>query len=120
MLRTTITVTRPANPGPGSSYYAETWRVYVEQEKHPGGWAFKVTGMLLAEHIPQQWDSEKRVWIEAYDREIPGVILGPETLPSLAAARKRAGSMADVLCGQLYPNWKPVHFDKHGNGNVEK
>lgn len=113
MIRTRIDVHRPSFSGS----YAETWRVTVDQVKQPWGWDFMVQGTFVAEHVPQQYDTEKHAWVEAHDREIPGLFVPAEAVryPSLVAARDRARSVADVLDGRPFPEWKAVHFDLRGN-----
>ena len=98
-VRTTIKVERPPgfSGGIGASYrYGEVWEVKVVEEHHMSRKDFIVNAILL---------HEKR---NGQDISIPGVKLGPETYTTLAAARKRARQWADVLSGQLYPEWEEV------------
>ncbi len=80
--------------GIGANYrHGETWEVEVIEERHTGRKDFTVKAVLLHENR-----LDRKVFI-------PGVRLGPETYTTLAAARKRARQWANVLSGQLYPEW---------------
>jgi len=107
-VRTVITINRPAGhysvgPGLQADYrHGETWNVVVTQVPMTARTDFVVEAQLITEN--------------RHDRTltIPGVRLGPETYTTLAKARKRAYSMADVVSGMLHPEYEIRHFDVQG------
>ena len=109
--RTVIHIRRPAsfNGWGQDTPYDETWQVTVEQvRRRPWRPSYEVLGVLVAQHIPRQYDTQKGVWIEPHDRVIPGVCVPAkaEVFEALGPARKRARSLADTLSGQLHPTWE--------------
>jgi len=79
--------------GDSSYRFGETWEITVKEQQHESYKDFVVEAVMLSEDRPQG------------EVVIPGVRLGPEVYMNLAVARKRARQMADVLSGQLDPEW---------------
>jgi len=99
-VRTEITVDAPERweswPAPGGLRRAECWVVEVREVPLPVGHQYEVQGRLLWADTPEG------------RRPIPGLVVpakGPRAFRTLAAARKDARRLADVLSGQLYPQW---------------
>jgi hypothetical protein len=107
MLRTRIDVERPAF----GANRGERWTVEVNQNRKPWGEQYEVRATFNGEVLPERWGDGR--WQPPCLRPIEGVLVPsavPEAFKSLRGARERARRLADVLSGQLVPEWEEESY----------